>query len=90
MQHNMARTLEKKVYNAQSTLEELIAGCIKQNRMAQKYMYKRFYGGLFGVAIRYTKNREEAQEVLNTAFVKVFKSIHTYRPTGSFPAGLKK
>jgi len=90
MQHNMTKVIQKTVYDSTSTLEELIAGCVQQNRMAQKYLYKRFYSGMFGVAMRYTRDREEAQEVLNNAFIKVFKSIGSYRPTGSFPAWIKK
>ena len=90
MQQNKIKTIPKIVYDHQCTLQEIIDGCCKKNRIAQKLLYKRFYGKLFGTAIRYTRNREEAQEILNNAFLKVFSAIDTYQPTGSFPAWINK
>lgn len=70
-------------YNLNSTEAELIEGCRFQNRLAQKYLYQKFFGKMLGISMRYTGNREEAIEVLNTAFCKVFTSIDQYKPTGS-------
>ncbi len=90
MQQNKIKTVPKVSYHQQSSLQEIIKGCSANNRIAQKVLYKRFYGKLFGTAIRYTRNKEEAQEVLNNAFLKIFASIDSYRPTGSFPAWVNK
>ena len=71
-------------YSIHSTDEELIRGCRQQNRLAQKYLYQRYYGKMLGIGMRYTSQRSEAEDVLNRAFLKVFNSIHKYKPTGSF------
>lgn len=70
-------------YSKQSSNEDLIKGCVQENRLAQKYLYERFYGQMLGISMRYTSHKEEAIEVLNLAFFKVFRSIDKYKPTGS-------
>jgi len=70
-------------YSKKSSNEDLIKGCVLENRLAQKYLYERFYGQMLGISMRYSGNKEEAIEVLNSAFFKVFRSIDKYKPTGS-------
>ena len=70
--------------------EDLIIGCKQENRLAQKYLYQRYFGKMLGICMRYTKNREEATEVLNTAFYKVLTSLDQYKPTGSFPGWIAR
>lgn len=41
-------------------------------------MYKQFYGPMASICLRYTRNDEDAIEVLHNGFLKVFKNIHTY------------
>lgn len=57
---------------------ELINGCINNNRKAQEQLYKQFYGAMASICLRYTKNREDAIEVLHNGFLKVFKNIQTF------------
>lgn len=57
---------------------ELITGCINNNRKAQEHLYKKFYGPMASICLRYTRNQEDAIEVLHNGFLKVFKNIHTY------------
>lgn len=57
---------------------ELISGCINNNRKAQERLYKKFYGPMASICLRYTRNHEDAIEVLHNGFLKVFKNIHTY------------
>jgi RNA polymerase sigma factor (sigma-70 family) len=57
---------------------ELINGCIGNNRRAQEHLYKKFYGPMASICLRYTRNHEDAIEVLHNGFLKVFKNIHTY------------
>lgn len=90
MSQNKIETIPKVDYGAISSLQEIIKGCTQRNRMAQKHLYQRFYGKLFGTALRYTRNKEEAQEVLNNAFLKIFNSMGSYKSTGSFPAWMNK
>jgi len=72
------------------TEEELIRNVASGNRAAQKELYKKYFGKMSGVAIRYTRTKEEAYEVLNDAFMKVFDSINTYKGDGELAAWIYK
>tara|TARA_B100001245_G_C22894631_1_gene431777 strand:+ start:842 stop:1393 length:552 start_codon:yes stop_codon:yes gene_type:complete len=71
-------------------LKDIIKGCKKHNTQAQKDCYSRFYGKMFPLCLRYVGQREEAQEVLNDAFLKVFTSINQYQGIGSFEGWIRK
>lgn len=71
-------------------LHQLIGGCIKQERGSQKMLYKAFYGFSMGICLRYANNREEAAEVMNQGFYKVFTRIETYDTSRPFKAWLGK
>ncbi len=71
-------------------LRQLIGGCIKQDRTSQKMLYKAFYGFSMGICLRYANNREEAAEVMNQGFYKVFTRITTYDTSRPFKAWLGK
>ena len=77
-------------YHERSTDDELVHGCLEQHRLAQKYLYQRYFGRLFGTALRYTGSRAEAIEVLNTAFVKIFASLSSYRGAGALGAWMTR
>ena len=62
--------------------EELIRGCVKNERLAQKQLYERFYGKMTGVCMRYATNRAQAIEMLNLGFFKVFKTIESFSKRG--------
>jgi RNA polymerase sigma factor (sigma-70 family) len=71
-------------------LRQLIRGCIKQDRKCQKMLYKAFYGFSMGICLRYAGNRDEAAEVMNQGFFKVFTHIESYDTTRPFKAWLGK
>jgi RNA polymerase sigma-70 factor (ECF subfamily) len=71
-------------------LHQLIGGCLKQDRTSQKMLYKVFYGFSMGICLRYVNNRDEAAEVMNQGFYKVFTRIETYDRTRPFKAWLGK
>lgn len=50
------------------TEEELIKGCIKNERLAQKRLYERFFSKMMGVCMRYSSHPEQATEILNMGF----------------------
>lgn len=70
-------------YSPKSTDEDLIQGCKDQHRLAQKYLYQRYYGKMVVICKRYTSNEDEAIDVLNRAFMKVFNSIGDFKATGT-------
>jgi RNA polymerase sigma-70 factor (ECF subfamily) len=58
---------------------ELIEACIKGDRVAQKNLYDIFSKKMYVVCLRYTKSQQEAEDVLQESFIKVFKSLTGYR-----------
>ncbi len=71
-------------------LDKIIEGCIKGNPKAQKALYDMFSDKLFGVCLRYCRCREDAQDVFQDSFIKVFNSLDKYKPFGSFEGWLRK
>lgn len=63
-------------------LDEIIEGCLKNDRLSQKQLYERLYGRMMGVCMRYANDREQATEMLNTGFFKVFNTIGTFKKKG--------
>lgn len=57
---------------------ELINGCRKNKLNSQEALYKKYYAFGMSVCLRYTRNRDDAAEVLNDSFMKVFKNIQQY------------
>jgi RNA polymerase sigma-70 factor (ECF subfamily) len=56
----------------------LIKGCLNNDRKAQEHLYKRYYHAMMALCVRYTKDRNDALEILNDAFLKVFKRLIQY------------
>jgi RNA polymerase sigma-70 factor, ECF subfamily len=71
-------------------IEELIQGCIKGERHYQNRIYGLFSSKMFVVCLRYSKNREEAEDIMQEGFVKVFTSIHQFKSIGSFEGWVRK
>ncbi len=77
-------------YSQQSSDNELIKGCIAQHRLAQKHLYQKYYGKMLGIAMRFANSRDDANDILNRGFLKVFNKIEKYEPTGSFSGWIAK
>lgn len=58
--------------------EELIQGCISNDRKSQELLYQQFYHPMLALCFRYTKNQEDAIEVLHEGLLKVFKNMQHY------------
>lgn len=69
---------------------QLIEGCEKGERRAQKALYDQFSGKMFAVCLRYVNDRETARDLLQDGFVKVFHSIGTYTGSGSFEGWVRR
>lgn len=68
----------------------IIEGCIKQKPQSQELLYKQFYSFAMRICLRYANGYEEAVEVLNDGFMRVFTKIKMYNPDLSFPGWLRK
>jgi RNA polymerase sigma factor (sigma-70 family) len=67
---------------------ELVNGCINKDRRSQKDLYRLYYGYSMRICLRYAKNKEEAVEMVNDGFMKVFMNMHKYDRQRSFNAWL--
>jgi RNA polymerase sigma factor (sigma-70 family) len=70
--------------NSGKELKDLVKSCRDGNSAAQEKLYKMFYGSMMNVCLRYAKNPEDAVEVLNTGFLKVFQSMDKYIGDGEY------
>ena len=66
--------------------EEIISHCKTGSLKYQELLYKLFYGYAMGIALRYCLTRDDALEVVNDAFIKVFNSISNYNNDKPFKA----
>ena len=72
------------------TEKELIEGCRKNDRRAQKRLYDLYASKMLAVCIRYTGSQENARDVLQEGFLTVFDKIGTYRGQGSFEGWMRR
>jgi RNA polymerase sigma factor (sigma-70 family) len=69
---------------------ELIDGCVRGEKRWQDRLYKKFGPVLYGICLRYAKNRMEAEDVLQEVFVKIYQHIKSYHYDGSFEGWLRR
>jgi len=70
--------------------KELIKECINGNRSAQHLLYKQYAGNMLGLCYRYTKSIEDAEDILQEGFIKVFTRLHQYRQEGELGAWIRR
>ncbi len=56
----------------------------------QQMLYEKFAGKMYAVCLRYTKDEDEAQDVLQDGFIKVFKNLEKFRAEGSFEGWVRR
>jgi RNA polymerase sigma-70 factor (ECF subfamily) len=67
-----------------------IAGCIRNELMYQEQLYKKFYGVMMAIIMRYTQDKDAAVSILNNGFLKVFKHIESFKYQGSLEGWIRK
>jgi len=68
----------------------LIDGCLSGERRAQQRVYELFYGKMMAVCLRYTKNTDQAKDILQDGFIKMFRSIDKFNRAGSFEGWIRR
>ena len=71
-------------------MEELIAGCVENDRRSQELLYKRFFDLALRIVRRYSSDQETQLHIVNEGFLRVFTKISNYKGTGSFEGWLGK
>ena len=70
--------------------EQLIAGCLKGDKLSQRDLYDRYSRKMFGVCLRYCNNREDAEEVLQEGLLKVFHKLADFKKEGALESWIKR
>lgn len=70
--------------------EEIIKGCKEGNRVYQEKLYKLVSPMLYGICLRYGNNTEDAQDILQDGFIKIFQKISQFNYLGSFEGWMKR
>jgi RNA polymerase sigma factor (sigma-70 family) len=70
--------------------KSLIKRCLNRDPLAQKYLYDLYSKKLYGICLRYGQSDEEAQDILQDSFVKIFTKLDTFQNTGSFEGWMKR
>ncbi len=70
--------------------EELIDNCQKGNRKAQEQLYRNYAAVLYGVCLKYSRNKTEAEDNLHDSFMTIYEKIGQYKSKGSFEGWLKR
>jgi RNA polymerase sigma-70 factor, ECF subfamily len=74
----------------ESDILQWIDACKQQERLAQEKLYKHFYPLLMPVCMSYVTNNDDAVDIYNQAFLKVFKSLNQYTGTGEVGGWIRR
>ncbi|HVM87616.1 MAG TPA: sigma-70 family RNA polymerase sigma factor [Puia sp.] len=72
------------------TEEAIFQGCLKNQAAAQRELYNRYSPKMLAVCYRYAHNREDAEDMLQEGFIKVFSQIHTFQNKGAFEGWVRR
>jgi len=70
--------------------KNIISGCLKGNRRDQELLYRRHAAKLYGVCLQYSGNDEEARDILQEGFIKIFDNLVNYKHEGSFEGWMRR
>ncbi|MBI1225673.1 MAG: sigma-70 family RNA polymerase sigma factor [Bacteroidetes bacterium] len=74
----------------QHTDEELVKGCVANDRYWQEQFYRRFFPTMMEMCLRRTDDKDEAMSIVNNGFLRVFKKIHLYSFKGSLEGWVRR
>ena len=69
---------------------DLIRGCLQNSAAMQKKLYDKYAAKLYGIAIRYAHSQEDAKDILQDGFVKVYRNLSKFKGTGSFEGWMRR
>ena len=72
------------------TEEAILKGCLNNDASAQRELYNRYSPKMLAVCYRFAHNREDAEDMLQEGFIKVFLQIHTFENRGAFEGWVRR
>ena len=85
---DLALNLSNKVEDSREA--QIIRGCLNEERWAQRTLYETYYGKMMGVCLRYANNSEDARDILNEGFIKVFRYLDRYQVGTSLESWIRR
>jgi len=73
-----------------SEIKEIIKGCLAGSRRDQELLYRRNAAKLYAVCLQYSGNNEEARDILQEGFIKIFENLGSYKHEGSFEGWMRR
>jgi DNA-directed RNA polymerase specialized sigma24 family protein len=70
--------------------DELILHCKKGDRRAQEQLYRSYSGVLYGICVKYSRNKTEAEDSLHDSFMIIYEKIGQFTSKGSFEGWMKR
>jgi RNA polymerase sigma-70 factor (ECF subfamily) len=74
----------------EAELKEIVEGCVRNERKQQERLFKLLYGKMIVVALRYTSDRDSAEEIVQEGFIKVFDKLSMFDFKGSFEGWVRR
>lgn len=71
-------------------IKNIINGCLKGSRRDQELLYRRHAPKLYAVCLHYSDNDEEARDILQEGFIKIFENLIQYKYEGSFEGWMRR
>jgi RNA polymerase sigma-70 factor (ECF subfamily) len=71
-------------------LQDLISGCLKNDRRCQQKIYEQFYGKMLGVCMRYANDLDSGKDLVQEGFIKLFANLEKYKSDGSFEGWVRR
>jgi RNA polymerase sigma-70 factor (ECF subfamily) len=72
------------------TDKEIVTACLQNNREAQQMLYKRFASKMFGICLRFAQKNNQAEDILQEGFIKVYGNLAKFRFEGSLEGWVKR
>jgi len=71
-------------------VDEIILGCINRDKLSEDLLYAHFAPIAYAICLRYASNTDDAKDIFQEAFVKVYLQIKNYNKQGSFDGWVKR
>jgi DNA-directed RNA polymerase specialized sigma24 family protein len=88
--HRLHIKLQYKMNIAEDRLMTIWEGCLKNDRKQQEQLYRLLAPRMLAVCMRYATDKDEAQDILQEGFIKMFKNMNNYRGDGSLEGWIRR
>lgn len=73
-----------------SEIDKIVKGCLAGSRRDQELLYRRYASKLYAVCLQYSGNNDEARDILQEGFIKIFENLSRYKFEGSFEGWMRR